>query len=309
MKLAVFAYQDVGYECLDFLIHAGADIHAVVTHEDDPREEIWFRSVADLARRRHLPVYAPENPNTVDFIETIRRAAPELIFSFYYRRILSKDLLSIPRLGALNLHGSLLPRYRGRAPVNWAIVNGESETGVTLHYMVERADAGDIVAQKRVPIDFDDTALALYRKLTRAARELMAEIYPLLIEGRAPRTAQDHGRATKFGGRRPEDGRIDWRRPAVEIYNLVRGVTHPYPGAFTFLRGKKLFVWKADVDRQEGAADAGAVLSIDDTGIRVAASAGAVVLQHLQFEGDVELPATAFAKNYRLSSGEVLGER
>jgi len=309
MKLAVFAYQDLGYECLDFLIRAGADIGAVVTHEDDPREEIWFRSVADLARRRNLPVYAPENPNTVDFIETIRRAAPELIFSFYYRRILSKDLLSIPRLGALNLHGSLLPRYRGRAPVNWAIVNGESETGVTLHYMVEKADAGDIVAQKRVRIDFDDTALTLYRKLTRAARELMAEMYPLLIEGRAPRTPQDHGLATKFGGRRPEDGRIDWRRPAVEIYNLVRAVTHPYPGAFTFLRGKKLFVWKADLDRQGGAADSGAVLAIDDKGVRVAASAGALVAQKLQLEGETELPASAFAEKYRLARGEVLGER
>ncbi len=308
MKLAIFAYQDVGYECLDFLLRSGADICAVVTHVDDPKEDIWFRSVAELARSRKLPLYFPENPNAADFVDTIRRAGPELIFSFYYRRILSSEMLSIPRLGALNLHGSLLPRYRGRAPVNWAIVNGETETGVTLHYMVEKADAGDIVAQRRVRIDFDDTALTLYRKLTRAARELMAETYPLLVAGRAPRRPQDHALATKFGGRGPDDGRIDWRRPAVEIYNLVRAVTHPYPGAFTFLRGKKLFVWKAAVDRQDGDADAGGVLSLNENGVRVAASEGVLVLQQLQLEREAELPASDFAAKYRLVSGEILGE-
>jgi methionyl-tRNA formyltransferase len=307
MRLVVFAYQDVGYECLDFLVQSRADICAVVTHADDPNEEVWFRSVAALARSRGLPLYFPENPNAADFVDTIRRAAPELIFSFYYRRILSSELLSIPRLGALNLHGSLLPRYRGRAPVNWAIVNGETETGLTLHYMVAKADAGDMVAQRRVPIDFDDTALTLYRKLTRAARELMADTYPLLVAGRAPRTPQDHRLATKFGGRRPEDGRIDWRRPAVEIYNLIRAVTHPYPGAFTFLRGKKVFVWKAAVDRQEGNADAGGILSFDDRGLRVAAREGVLVLQQLQLEGDAELSASHFAAKYRLVPGEVLG--
>ncbi|HEY1268650.1 MAG TPA: formyltransferase [Candidatus Binatia bacterium] len=308
MKLAVFAYQDVGYECLDFLVQSRADICAVVTHADDPKEEIWFRSVADLARRRELPLYFPENPNAADFVDTIRRAAPELIFSFYYRRILSNALLSIPRLGALNLHGSLLPRYRGRTPVNWAIVNGETETGVTLHYMVEKADAGDIVAQRRVAIAFEDTALTLYRKLTRAARELMAETYPLLVAGSAPRMPQDHRLATKFGGRRPEDGRIDWRRPAVEIYNLVRAVAHPYPGARTFFRGKKLFVWKAAVDRRAGDAAGAGVLSLDDDGVRVAASEGVLVLQQLQLEDDAELPASDFAAKYRLVSGEVLGD-
>jgi methionyl-tRNA formyltransferase len=307
MKLAVFAYQDVGYECLDFLVQSRADICAVVTHADDPKEEIWFRSVADLARRRELPLYFPENPNAADFVDTIRRAAPELIFSFYYRRILSNALLSIPRLGALNLHGSLLPRYRGRAPVNWAIVNGETETGVTLHYMVEKADAGDIVAQRRVAIAFEDTALTLYRKLTRAARELMAETYPLLVGGRAPRTPQDHRLATKFGGRRPEDGRIDWRRPAVEIYNLIRAVTHPYPGAFTFLRGKKLFLWKAAIERHDGNAAAGGILSFDDDGLRVAAGEGVLVLQQLQLERDSEMPAAHFAAKYRLIPGELLG--
>jgi methionyl-tRNA formyltransferase len=309
MKIAVFAYHDIGYECLDSLIQAGAEIVTVVTHDDDPNEEIWFRSVAQLARQHGLPVEAPENPNGPDFVERIRRAAPEIIFSFYYRRLLSGELLGIPRCGAFNLHGSLLPRYRGRAPVNWVLVNGETETGVTLHYMVEKADAGDIVAQKRVPIALDDTALTLYRKLTRAARSLMEETYPLLIAGTAPRTPQDHRSATKFGGRRPEDGKIDWNRPALAVYDLVRAVTHPYPGAFTFSGGRKLFIWQAAIDdRAAATAKPGAVLSIDAHGIRIATGEGSLLIKSLQLEGDAEFPANAFAEKYSLRVAERLGD-
>ena len=167
------------------------------------------------------------------------------MFSFYFRQILKPALLAIPSRGALNLHGSLLPRYRGRCPVNWVLVHGETETGVTLHYMEPTPDTGDIVAQRRVPITDDDTALTLNRKLGEAARELLRVTFPALLAGTAPRMPQDHTRATTFGGRRPEDGRLAWRRPARELYNLVRAVTHPYPGAFTTWAGTKLLVWKA----------------------------------------------------------------
>jgi methionyl-tRNA formyltransferase len=307
MRVAIFAYHDIGYECLDFLIQSGAEIVAVTTHEDDPEEEIWFRSVAELSRRHGLPVYTPDHPNTPDFIEIIRRAAPELIFSFYYRRLLSAELLAFAPCGALNLHGSLLPRYRGRAPVNWVLVNGETETGVTLHHMIEKADAGDIVAQKRVPIDFEDTALTLYRKLTRAARALMEETYPVIINGTAPRIPQDDRVASKFRGRRPADGKIDWGLPAVAIYNLVRAVTHPYPGAFTFYRGQKLFIWQAAVDEITATADPGAILAIDPSGIRVAAADGILIIKRLQLDGAPELPAIDFADQYQLHTGDRLG--
>lgn len=310
MKLAVFAYHNIGSECLDFLIQAKEEIVAVVTHEDDPKEEIWFRSVADLARRHGLPVHTPENPNTPDFIDMIRRADPKIIFSFYYRRLLSKELLAIPPLGAMNLHGSLLPRYRGRAPVNWALVNGESETGVTLHYMVEKADAGDIVAQRGVPIDQADTALTLYRKLTQAAKELLEEVYPAIKAGKAPRIPQDARLATKFGGRRAEDGKIEWEKPATIIYNLIRAVTHPYPGAFTFHREKKLFVWWATVASGKSGHEApGTVLAIEaGSGVEIATGAGRVLLKRLQLEGEEELPADLFAERRQLRVGERLGE-
>ncbi|HEY2990481.1 MAG TPA: formyltransferase [Candidatus Binatia bacterium] len=311
MKLAVFAYQDIGFECLDFLIETGEQIVAVVTHEDDPKEEIWFRSVAELGRAHCVPVYMPRNPNTPDFIEVIRKAAPEIIFSFYYRQLLCNDLLAIPRHGAMNLHGSLLPRYRGRAPVNWALVNGESETGVTLHYMVERADAGDIVAQRRVAIDHADTALTLYRKLTRAARGLLNETYPAIKTGTAPRIPQDARLATKFGGRRPEDGKIDWDQPATAIYNLVRAVTHPYPGAFTFFRGGKLFLWRASVAAPDSAgarvAPGTIVSRAAGEGVEIAAGAGRLALERLQLEGEEELPANIFAARHQIQVGERLG--
>ena len=159
--------------------------------------------------------------------------------------MLRKEILGIPPLGAMNLHGSLLPKYRGRAPVNWVLVKGETETGVTLHFMTEKPDAGDIVGQAAVPIAFDDTAFTLFGKMEESASRLLADLLPRIANGQIPRRPNDLSHGSYFGGRRPEDGRIDWSRPAVEIYNLVRAVTRPYPGAFTELAGEKLTVWRA----------------------------------------------------------------
>jgi methionyl-tRNA formyltransferase len=160
--------------------------------------------------------------------------------------MLSEDILNLPVSGAYNLHGSLLPAYRGRTPVNWAIINGEKQTGVTLHHMIGKADAGDIVGQKAVEIEFQDTARTLYDKLCGAAKEMLAEVLPLIREGRAPRIPQDLTKGSYYSGRRPEDGRIDWSWPAVRIYNLIRAVTEPYPGAFGFLPGVgKILIWWA----------------------------------------------------------------
>jgi len=331
MRVAVFGYHDIGYECLKVLVEGNEDIVAVVTHEDDPNEEIWFRSVAELARRHHLPLHVPASPNTPAFIDLMRRAAPDLILSFYYRRLLSKELLAIPRLGGINLHGSLLPKYRGRCPVNWVLINGESETGVTLHYMVEKADAGDIIAQRPVPIDMEDTALTLYRKLTTAATELFRETLPLIKAGRAPRIPQDSGSATTFGGRRPENGKINWEWEAPAIYNLVRAVTHPYPGAFTFHEGRKLYLWAASLNHRPSTARLSSVevslpKSIDrrpserekalpgtveavekGKGMLVATGKGSLLVTRAQFEGEDEVSADKYMGNQMISLGSKLG--
>jgi UDP-4-amino-4-deoxy-L-arabinose formyltransferase/UDP-glucuronic acid dehydrogenase (UDP-4-keto-hexauronic acid decarboxylating) len=244
MKAVVFAYHNIGIVGLEALAQEKFDIRAIFSHLDDPGENIWFGSVAEWAKKNQIPVFCPRNVNTSEWVGMIRKISPEVIFSFYYRNLLSSDILMIPSAGAFNLHGSLLPAYRGRSPVNWALVNGEERTGVTLHHMLKTPDAGDIVGQKEVRIEFEDTAHTLYQKLCVKARELLEEVLPLIKKGIAPRVAQNLSQGSYYGGRRPEDGKIDWGWPVMRIYNLIRGVTEPYPGAFTYMPGsEKLFIW------------------------------------------------------------------
>ena len=307
MRVVVMAYQDIGYVCLDELLAAGADVAAVVTHRDDPREEIWFRSVAERGRRAGLPVLEPESVNAPAFVAELAALAPDCILSFYFRQILKPEVLALPPRGALNLHGSLLPRYRGRCPVNWALIHGERETGVTLHYMEPKPDCGDIVAQRSVPIADDDTALTLTRKLGDAARVLLRDAFPKLVAGTAPRRPQDHGQATYFGGRGPEDGRIDWTRTSREVHNLVRAVTHPYPGAFTTFEGQRLFVWKATPVDSDPGADPGRITAIVPTGVLVGTGRGTLRVERVQLAGAPEEAAGALAARAAITPGDRLG--
>ncbi|WGL99477.1 bifunctional UDP-4-amino-4-deoxy-L-arabinose formyltransferase/UDP-glucuronic acid oxidase ArnA [Arsenophonus sp. aPb] len=247
MKAIVFAYHDIGCVGLKALQKAGFEIQAVFTHTDDPKENHFFSSVACLGAEMGLPVFAPENVNHSLWIERIEKMQPDVIFSFYYRHMLSQELLALAPKGAFNLHGSLLPKYRGRVPINWAILNGETETGVTFHKMIAKADAGDIIAQKKVAIDATDTALVLHEKIRQASEQLLADSLPLIKMGDYSATPQDESQATYFGRRRAEDGLIDWSKSATEVNNLIRAVTKPYPGAFTYLAESKMIVWRARV--------------------------------------------------------------
>ena len=303
------AYQDVGFVCLDeLLVQHAADVALVVTHADDPNEEIWFRSVAERARAAGLPVLVPRSVNDPAVVRLLTAMDPDFIFSFYFREILAPRVLGLARRGALNLHGSFLPRYRGRSPVNWVLVNGERETGVTLHYMDEKPDHGDIVAQRAVPITDDDTALTLTRKMGEAARLLLRDALPALLAGTASRTPQDHSRASYFGGRRPADGLIAWNRAAREIYNLVRAVTHPFPGAFTNVRGRRVLVWWAEPMTTERRGAAGEVLEVrPGEGVLVHAGEGALLLRDVEVEGDGEQRADRLAERLSLRPGDRLG--
>src|SRR4029077_10520602 len=179
--------------CLGFerLVRHGFEVAAVLTHRDDPREEVWWDSLAARAEARGVPVHYPENPKSPEFQELVASYAPDFLFSFYYRYMIPAAVLESAPRGALNLHGSLLPRYRGRAPVNWVLVEGETETGVSLHYMVEKPDAGALVDQERVAIDFAYTAFTLYGKLEEAARRLLDRALPALAEGTAKASPLD----------------------------------------------------------------------------------------------------------------------
>ena len=294
VRCVLFAYHEMGYACMAALLGMGTEVAALFTHEDDPHEEIWWRSCADLARRNGIPIYTPERLDQ-GWIERIAAMRPAIIYSFYYRHLLPDPVLHTAGLGAYNLHGSLLPAYRGRAPVNWMLVNGEREAGVTLHHMIARADAGDIVGQRAVAIDDCDTALTLYRKLVLAGAALLTEMHPLIATGSAPRRPQDLSRGSYFGRRRPEDGRIDWRWPARRVFNLVRAVTHPYPGAFCSFNGRTLFIWESRIAAEAGRRGApGEIASTAGDGggaVEVAAGEGSVLIMRAQFDGAAEGPA------------------
>jgi len=278
----VFAYHDVGVRCLSVLLAGEVKIPLVVTHRDQPGENIWFASVERLAREHDLEVETPEDPNAAPFVDKLRAVAPDFLFSFYYRHMLSPEVLASASRGGYNMHGSLLPRYRGRVPVNWAILHGEQETGATLHRMETKPDAGDIVDQMAVPILPDDVALDVFRKVTVAAELVLYRSLPSILGGTAPHIEQDLSRGKYFGGRRPEDGRIDWKNGARSIHNLVRAVAPPYPGSFTEIAGRRLSIHRTRVLDDRGAprtaqlrfTDGAALLECSDGGtLRILAMA------------------------------------
>jgi methionyl-tRNA formyltransferase len=267
----VFAYHNVGVRCLSVLLHHGVRVPLVVTHRDNPAENIWFGSVEKLARMHGIAVITPEDPNTPEIVARVAAAEPDFLFSFYYRNMLKKVLLDTPRCAAYNMHGSLLPKYRGRVPVNWAIIHGERETGATLHAMNEKPDNGAIVAQQAVPILIDDTARDVFDKVTVAAEIALHRVLPALLAGRAPHQGQDLSQGAYFGGRKPEDGRIDWRQGAPAIHNFVRALSRPYPGAFADAGGRRMTVWRTILGNGPAPALAGA-------GVRLGLAAEALVL-------------------------------
>ncbi|OYU09421.1 MAG: bifunctional UDP-glucuronic acid oxidase/UDP-4-amino-4-deoxy-L-arabinose formyltransferase [Pseudomonas sp. PGPPP1] len=304
-KAVVFAYHDIGCAGIEALLTAGYDIAAVFTHADDPKENNFYGSVAQLCARNGIAVHAPEDANHPLWIERIAKLDPDYIFSFYYRNLLSEPLLATASKGAFNLHGSLLPKYRGRAPANWVLVNGETETGVTLHRMVKRADAGAILAQQKVIIDRSDTGLTLHAKLRDAAANLLRDALPQLAAGKLGETAQDESQATYFGRRTAADGKLEWKKPAEELFNLVRAVTQPYPGAFCAVGEHKLIVWQAEVAKGNEGLAPGRVISVNP--LRIACGEDSLVIKFGQRNEDgLFLAGPALADVLGLVDGSVL---
>ncbi|MCS7281417.1 MAG: formyltransferase [Desulfobacterota bacterium] len=303
MKAVVFAYHEIGYVCMEELLNAGVEIPLLFTHEDDPSENIWFRPPRILAEKYKIPYVVPTSLKDEKWLSIVRKENPDYIFSFYYRYIIPKEYLSIPKVAPLNLHGSLLPKYRGRQPANWVLINGETETGVTLHIMEEKPDTGPIVAQKRVIIEFEDDISTLNQKLVEAARSLMREVLPDLKLKKIVSVPQS-GPSSYFSKRKPEDGLILWEKDAISLYNLVRAVTHPYPGAFTFFGGRKLYIWKAYPKDEEHSFKPGTVVS--ETPFFVATGRGFLRLDRVQLEKEEEMEGSDFARIYNMK-GKVLG--
>jgi UDP-4-amino-4-deoxy-L-arabinose formyltransferase / UDP-glucuronic acid dehydrogenase (UDP-4-keto-hexauronic acid decarboxylating) len=306
MKAVVLAYHNMGCVGIEALLRHGFEIAAVFTHKDDPTENVWFDSVAQLAASRGIPVFAPDDINHPLWVERIRAMNPDILFSFYYRDMVKSPILDIPPAGCLNLHGSLLPAYRGRCPVNWVLVNGETETGVTLHHMTLEPDAGDIVTQRRVAVVHDDTAKSLYAKLTKAAAQMLDDVLPAIENGTAPRRAQDEAKASYYGGRRPEDGQIDWSASADEVRHLVRAVTQPYPGAFSFLGDRKCLFWSVTTTPSlKQTRTPGTVVSTDP--LIVACGQGEIRVDTGQPEDGVYMTGSQLAAELGLAVGMQFG--
>ncbi|WP_312064321.1 bifunctional UDP-4-amino-4-deoxy-L-arabinose formyltransferase/UDP-glucuronic acid oxidase ArnA [Pantoea septica] len=304
MKTIVFAYAEMGCAGISALLNAGYEISAIFTHADTSPESHAFPSVARLAAEQGIPVYAPEDVSHPLWVDRIKAMQPDFIFSFYYRALLSDSILRTARVGAFNLHGSLLPKYRGRAPLNWVLVNGETETGVTLHHMVKRADAGDIVAQQRVAIDAQDNALTLHRKLVACASELLEGALPAMKRGEIAARPQNHSEATLVGRRTPDGGRINWGWPAQRVNNLVRAVTDPWPGAFAFAGTLKFVVWKGRVHADAPPAKPGTVLSVDP--FLIACGDGALEVLTGQSDNGVYMNGSQLAQSLGMVPGALL---
>ncbi len=285
-RILFFGYSEVGYACLSLLIERGDNVVALITHEDNPSEKIWFKTPAVAAKEKGIPVFTPESVNTPEWREKIAALKPDLILSVYYRHMIGTKILALPPLGAWNMHGSLLPKYRGRAPINWAVLHGEARIGMTLHRMVKSADAGAVVDQEGVEIGPRDTAEQAFRKVLPCARTVLARQIGALLAGTARETPQDEAQANYFSGRKPEDGQIVWAQTSVQIFNLIRAVTDPYPGAFADVGAARLMVWWAETDSPPTRGRRGApgeVLSVAP--LVIATANGALELTKTEWRG------------------------
>jgi len=291
-RVVVFAYSEVGYIGLSALLKKGTNIVAVYTHQDNPNENIWFQSVAQLALQNNLPVVYDETLSSAEAYTRLQQLAPNIIFSFYYRDMIPEAILNLANDGAFNLHGSLLPKYRGRAPVNWAVLKGETETGATLHHMLAKPDAGAIVDQEKVSIEPDETAEQVSEKVNKAAAIILERQVDNILAGTFTSYPQDNALASYFGRRKPDDGKINWDHSAQQIHNLVRAVTRPYPGAFTFFNQDKIFIWKTRLHKDsQTQAVPGTIISLQP--FLVATGEGVIEIIEMT-------PKTAMSINTRL---------
>ena len=304
MKIVLVAGKRHGVECLKDLIAQGHRVLAIFGRKEDPHEQVdYYTQLQNIAQAHDIPFHSQQNLNTPHCQELLQQLEPELIIVIKWRTIINKEIYSIPSKGCVILHDSLLPKYRGFAPLNWAIINGEFETGATLFFIAEEVDSGPIIAQERIPISLQHTVLEVEERIVQTYVDLLRENLPALEQGTAKADPQDETQATYTCSRTPEDGRIDWSRHALEIYNLIRALASPYPGAFAYFGRRKVFIWEADVvetqDRYMGRI-AGRVIRIDPgVGVQVLTGRGIIRVKEIQLEGQPPQNAAVLVRSIR----------
>jgi methionyl-tRNA formyltransferase len=291
------------------LMERGDNIVGFVTlTEESMRKMSGATDLTQLASGSKIPQLRITNVNRPESIEWIRNLQPDLLLVIGWTQLLKPELLRVPTLTCIGFHASLLPKYRGRAPVNWAIINGETVTGNSMITLEPEADTGDVVAQREIPITDEDDCNTIYQKVGRTEVEMLEEVLPQIQRGVLPRTKQDNSIATVMPKRRPEDGIIDWNRSTRDLYNWVRALTEPYPGAFTFVNGEKVFIWKAQIEQTPMTLAEPGTVSVDDAGSPLVATAdGWLRLVSVQKEGCGKISGQEASKTF-LAAGVVLGE-
>lgn len=306
MKIVFMGTPGFAVPSLNALIESEDEVVGVVTKADKPQgrgQRIESPPIKILSQQYGIPILQPEKLRTEEFFNELRIFNPDLICVTAYGKILPKNILELPPCGCINVHASLLPKYRGAAPINWAIINGEKNTGITTMLMNEGMDTGDILLQEEMPIDEEDTGETLSEKLSHIGAELLIQTIKLLKENKLSPIPQDHSKATYASMLKKEDGLIDWSKSAQEIRNSIRG-NLPWPGAYTFLEGKNLKIYKAIVSLGQG--KPGLVIISTRGTLRVATGAGAIDIHELQIEGGRRLPTEAFLSGRKIKEGIIL---
>jgi methionyl-tRNA formyltransferase len=302
---------DFAVPSLEMLVNEGYEVAAAVTQPDKPKgrgNKLTAPPVKEFALKHGINVLQPEKIKTPEFIEQIRLLKPDLLITAAYGKILSKDLLEVPSRGCINVHGSLLPSYRGAAPINWAVINGEKKTGITTMFTDVGLDTGDMLLKKELEISADMTVGELHNKMAILGAEVLKETLFELKNGTLKRIPQEDAESTYAPMMNKELGLIDWNKTAQEVHNLVRG-TDPWPGAYTFLNGNRMRVWKTSLtnDKNNGHTN-GYIIKVSNEGILVKCSDENILIEEVQFDSSKRMSVRDYIRGHQIDAGEILGK-
>lgn len=304
MKVVFVTHNELGRACLTELVNHGADIRAIYTRKN--QANVSDQTDLDMfAEQANIPLHRVDSINTDNVKSQIRKYAPELLFVIGWSRLVDSEVLNIPSVTAVGMHPAPLPRGRGRAPIAWSLIKGIDTTALSFFHLVEEADAGDLIGQKDIPIDRTDDAASLYQKVVAAGQELIREYYPQFEAGTVPREPQKNANATWWPKREPHHGLIDWTKSAAEVYNWIRGQTKPYPGAFSYLRDRKVTIWSANPPDDSTAFVTPGEIAYTDTGaVGVGTWEGTLDLTELQVGDDESISADNLISEYDFEIGD-----
>jgi methionyl-tRNA formyltransferase len=304
MRIVFVTHNQLGLACLEELVDLGADIQAVYTRErrEDISDQIGFE---EFTTRTVTPLHRVESVNTDSIKSQIREYSPELLFVVGWSRLVDQEVCDIASVATLGMHPAPLPRGRGRAPLAWSLLKSLDETALSLFHLVAEADAGDVVGQQPIPITIEDDAESLYKKMVVAGRDLIQQYYPQFVAGSAPRTPQEDAKATWWPKREPHHGLIDWNQSPAELYDWIRGQTHPYPGAFSYLGGQKVTIWAANPPTDETAfARPGEILYAENDCVGVGAWEGVIEITEVETADGDPVPASALLSDLDAEVGD-----